>query len=228
VIAMTFQVCAFGSDGVVLASDLQLSALGGTNSIHEKIVISEDRLLAVATAGLHRLAVDATEELLSLWNDHAPLGEYMLGLLADKIVWRFCGSLPTTPKPGDEAVRARMLILNVRTLELFDVWVGQKSTAKRHTKGCVVGGDAHNVAAFFIARYASNSRPPLPLNKLIPIVAHTTLMASRINPSAVGGLEVVAYENATLRKLSDTEINDLIASSKSLDDEIAQKFGADR
>jgi hypothetical protein len=58
-----------------------MSTPGGTNSIVEKIVISEDRLLAVATAGIHRLTVDATEELLSLWNDHAPLGEYMLGLL---------------------------------------------------------------------------------------------------------------------------------------------------
>jgi len=222
---MTFQVCAFGSDGVVLASDLQMSTPGGTNSIVEKIVISEDRLLAVATAGIHRLTVDATEELLSLWNDHAPLGEYMLGLLADKVVWRYCGRLPATPKAGDEVIRSRMLILNVRSLELFDVWLGPKSTANRHTKGYVVSGDAHNLAAFFIARYASNSKPPLPLHKLIPIVAHATLMASRINPSAVGGLEVAVYENSALRKLTDTEINDLIDSSESLDGEIAQKFG---
>jgi hypothetical protein len=224
---MTFQVCAFASDGIVVASDLQLSAGNGTNSIVEKIIVSEDRLLAVATAGLHRLTVDATEELLSLWNDHAPLGEYMLGLLADKIVWRFSGRLTTPPKPGDDVIRARLLVLNVRTMELFDVHLGLKSAATRHTKGYVVAGDAQNVASFFIARYASNNRPPLPLHKLIPIVAHTTLMASHINPGGVGGLEIVVYENSALRRLSDSETNNLIASSKSLDHEIAQKFGTD-
>ena len=224
---MTFQVCAFGSDGVVLASDGKASAHDGTDSILEKIVFSEDRLLAISAAGVYRLAANAREEVLSLWNDHAPLGEYMLGLMADKVFWRYYGKPPTAPGPIDDIVKSRLLILNVRTMELFDMRLGPKSASTRHTRGYVIAGDFLNVASFFIARYASNSKPPLPLRKLIPICAHTTLMASRINPSGVGGLEIAVCENSALRKLSDTEINDLIVSSESLDNDIARKFGTE-
>lgn len=84
-------------------------------------------------------------------------------------------------------------------------------------------GDDRNAAIFFFERYYQNDRK---INELLLLAAHSVLMAGQLNPTGVGGLEIVTWREAEDRpkRLSESEIATLTKLSKSLDDNILSQI----
>ena len=78
-----------------------------------------------------------------------------------------------------------------------------------------VGGDADNLGWFFTERYYQMGQT---LDSLLPLVAHTLLMASEINPTGVEGLEIVKWvKGQGIERLREKELTALSKRSRKLD-----------
>jgi hypothetical protein len=84
-------------------------------------------------------------------------------------------------------------------------------------------GDHTNPAKFFIERYHNQE---LPVRSLLPLVAHTILMGGELNPSGVGGLEILFCENNTIVdwRFGSDELKKLAARSEEMSSLIRAKL----
>lgn len=84
-----------------------------------------------------------------------------------------------------------------------------------------------NPAAFFVQRYMPvDGYIKRPLEKLILIAAHTVLMASKLNPTGITGLDIALCRHGrAFEMLSPEEIAEVTAESKKIDSQISAGLG---
>ncbi len=125
---------------------------------------------------------------------------------------------------------------------LLIAWRGGKGIGRRYDFGCVINserpswgivgyedidglgmaGTANNPAVYFCQRYYSQGRA---VKDLLYLAAHTVLCGGQIDPFAIKGVEAIVCKRGQLKRLLDSEIAEILANSKRLDDYIAKQFG---
>jgi hypothetical protein len=228
-VPLTFQVGMVGSDGILLASDLKRTHVGmlrgiyRTSSNQQKIHIeghvaycsSGDDLAEVAAqtfcaqaasgfvgdSEIHRRLVASAQEALTKEKGAKPNG----------LLSRRGGSVLFALRTADG--RFQLWCLDV---------IGLAPTAQR-VLNRIINGDWGNAAGFFIERYFPERRRPI--QELRLLAAHTVLVAGRLNPAGVGGLEIVRCSSAGFEKLGEDEIAALTEASMRLDEDIGASLG---
>jgi hypothetical protein len=74
----------------------------------------------------------------------------------------------------------------------------EKASLVQFTYDRVFNGDHTNPSKFFVETYHDQE---LPVRALLPLAAHTILMGGELNPSGVGGLEIVFCEKGKIVEL---------------------------
>ena len=222
---MTFQLGMVGSNGILIASDTrathfpafrpnQLWSCGthGTNS--PKITINYGRGIAVSAAREMETAARIAKEIA----DHLPDGQF-----ENPISWiedagnRILCDVRTERNNPDERIEAHCLIAIRRsTPKLFHFtlanidgrWGGYCKKQER----IAVAGDNVNGAIYWPEAYY-NSFPyaarRIPVKTLIPLAAHTLVVAHRLNPVTISGLEVVFCDEIGFHRLSGESLQAL-------------------
>jgi hypothetical protein len=87
----------------------------------------------------------------------------------------------------------------------------------------VCTGDQASPAVFFTERYFPADRK-LPIRDLIPLAAHTVLMASKFS-AGIGGLQIVLCRPSGFELLDGEEISILGVRSQKIDFGLADSLG---
>jgi hypothetical protein len=85
-------------------------------------------------------------------------------------------------------------------------------------------GDYANTAHFFLERYYPKVPASATVAQLLPLAAHTVLMAGAMNPVYVDGLEIAICTGTELRRLAEEELKPLTETVWKLDREINSKL----
>lgn len=80
-----------------------------------------------------------------------------------------------------------------------------------------INGDMLTSAIFFSERYFPDGARGKTISSLLPLAAHIVLMAGKINPSEVSGLEIAICRRGECRKLGESELHPLREFSNHLD-----------
>jgi len=237
-VQVTFQLTMVGSDGILLASDTQVTEIG-TNSYREthstyKIEIHEQEEVTYCCSG-GDLALTAAEGILS----------NLRARQADKVLTD-AGLKELLRESGNEALEATPIIIgwgcqhNTGTV-LLVIPIGNVLTSwvlyvqhdnNPERRRCSVervltharSGDTANSAIFFVQKYFPG-HPKLPLRRLLPLAAHAVLMAGKLNPAGVSGLDIVLCTRTGFRRLEEDEINKLVDQSIALDSYTTDNLG---
>lgn len=210
-VPVTFQIGIVGSDGVLLASDRLVTRLVPCRmtSRMEKIIVREDIGLAyccsgdddfAATMGIVMDAHKANSSMpidlrLSETLDEARVGRNTLG----------CGS-----------ILVACLTQNETQLWKFGLTTQIRPDPPCRMRDRWIIGDETNTAIFFSEKYLPIS-PQLPLERLLPLAAHTILMAHEMNPTGVDGLDITLCTREGFRVLKEDELSHLARQSGNLD-----------
>jgi len=215
---MTMQVAMVGSNGVVIAGDTrwthfpalrpnQLWATGtyGTNS--PKITIDYERGIAVSAAREMETAMRLAQEIAA----HLPVGQF-----ENPVSWvedagsRVLNEVRSERNTPDEHIEAHCLIVVRRPVHRlfrfqFALVDGQWGSFCQEMTRLAIAGDNVNGAIFWPEAYY-NSYPyatrRIPVKNLIPLAAHTVVLAHRLNPVTISGLEVVFCDETGFHRLS--------------------------
>jgi hypothetical protein len=222
---MTFQLGIIGSNGILIASDTrgtnfpafrpnQLWSAGthGTNS--RKITINYERGIAVSAAREMETATRVAQEIAA----HLPEGQF-----ENPMSWienagnGILGDVRTERNNPDERIEAHCLVAIRRpTPKLFQFTFanidGQWGGYCKKQERIAVAGDNVSGAIFWPEAYY-NSYPyatrRIPVKSLIPLAAHTLVVAHRLNPTTISGLEVVFCDEAGFHRLSEESLQAL-------------------
>jgi 20S proteasome alpha/beta subunit len=223
-IPMTFQVGMVGTDGVLLASDTRMLRQEGcrTSSEIRKICQLEHPAMACCAAGDDH-TMHIRDQFLSLRRkDRSTPTNELLAQGANER-WKFLyGDRSGQPfQHSKGSILVAEYSRNIPELWMlefgeshFVAFVGDK----------ILSGDAISPAAFFIERYY---RSTAKISELLPLAAHAILMAARLNPTGVGGLEIVVGRDGQFQKLDEDEIAPFRTFSETLDTDIRNRFKAD-
>jgi|HubBroStandDraft_6_1064221.scaffolds.fasta_scaffold576715_1 hypothetical protein len=216
---VTFQVAMTATDGWIMASDTQATqfagiASGGIRETTDTKKIAHDQssrtTFMVSGDGVGRIAArDIISALRAFgsypdddWLEHA-----MPRIASAAFAEHTSKRQPPSP---------RKIILAVQNSRPFwQVWVGKNSTAERvYSK--TFGGDETNSAKFFVEQYYNREAT---VGTLLPLAAHSVLMAGNRNPSGVGGLEITFWEDGGLIDWSvdSPELRQLADRSEQID-----------
>jgi len=227
---MTFQVGIVGSDGVLLASDRShLSFAPGQGSARTSYSASKihtEGCIAYCTSGGEYSAFAAKRIIHYLSTDRGV--EQMRKALEDA-GWE---ALQLCLKSlGQEVMEFRrhgsVLAVNISSspVSLWHMDVAFVGREAIQIEDCKYGGDMGNAAVFFTERYRSG-KTLVPIKNLRLMAAHTILMASKLNPTAVSGLEILECRADGFERVSDNEIAKLMSMSERLDTEISNALQA--
>ncbi len=223
---LTFQIGMVGSDGVLLATDLKRTHVDARRGVYrsssqqpklhiEKDVAyccSGDELTEVAA----RMFCETTDGLVDDSGMHDRLIAAAQGAMSQEKMSRQHGSLPLS---GGSA-----LFVHRRESGKVQLWCLEMSPYVDASPRCcaasvhdhVINGDRGNPAGFFIEHYFPKRRR-MPIQDLIPLVAHTVLIAGVLNPAGIGGLEMLRCTSAGFKKVSERDIAALTKRSEELD-----------
>jgi hypothetical protein len=225
---MTFQMGMVTTEGVLLASDRQLTNLSGTRfgRLIPKIEFYEDENFAHCSAGDNfcEIFTDVIRTHLAKGIDFTGDWQHVRQALRDTV----------TEARGKEAKARRKMIRSLdrkpvakwtggHTMLVFrggagvTLWTvdtsGQNPTILPVDTGeRAVAGDRISPAIFFMERYFN--LVPKTLMDLIPLATHTVLMAES---DFVGGLQIGLFTKDKFRVLTDEELKPYLESSKRLD-----------
>lgn len=221
-IPMTFQIGIVGTDGVLLASDEcyidpGLGQGARTRYRGQKIFIRGDGQIAYCAAGDDWAAMSAERHSDSFTGN---LVIYQNMVLAREFAIDDC--LTRKGKFFAEENRHGTVLAVHREpkVELWHMDVMFRGQLPICISDRVCIGDTGNPAVFFLERYL----PPgakLSLDKLKFLAAHSIAMAEKINPTGIGGLEMVLCREDRFERVSAEEINYLKSQSEDLDSSIA-------
>jgi hypothetical protein len=221
---MTMQVGMVGTDGVLIASDTRwMNTPRWANSgsppratfDSPKIIVNHERGIAVSCARNMETARRVAIGIISGLKDED--WEYPI-LPIERI------GEEILPSAGDRN-EAQCLIAFVRPaprLFLFQFaevngkwgpWCQQMQTR-------VIAGDNVNPAIFWAERYYRE----LPIENLLPLASHLIVTASKLNPTAISGLEIVLCNASGLRRLSDDSVRGLKLKAAEWDENIGNLF----
>jgi hypothetical protein len=188
-IPMTLQVGLIGSDGFVLASDTKASNGFGSTTTRKLILVGP---MVCAVSGDHILST---------------LGRKLIDAYKPEIVWSERAESIVEDLPLPSYKRSQLSGSLIFALPEWDVF--QEVSV---TSGVVAsmpfnpafGGDSPNLATYFCKAYYSSSKT---VQELSVLAAHTIIEAARVNPSSIGGLEiVVGRKGEEARYLNESEL----------------------
>ena len=210
---MTFQVGLVGGDGIVLASDLQHIAINPYPNTRQtwqapKITIVEGRNMAYCCAG-GEWADETIQSFLEGGTE--PIGQMLR--MAAMSVMQAAGEKQRNP------VWCGAILL-VHGARLFHLNTGMMCSAypivDKKTQG-----DSGNAAQFLIERYFLAG---MPTAQLVTLAAYTVLMANRMNPAGVKGLEVCICTNSGFTMITSEQISTLEDSFSDFDSYLAARL----
>jgi len=220
---MTMQVGMVGSDGIILASDTKWMNTGDARqtSSSSKIRFNDNRTVAISCARNMENAVRIAEEVISrLKTDQ----DWEYPILAIEEIAK--GVLD--PRGDPERNDAQCLIVSLRpTLQLFclEVAVVNRQAGSplcRKILDKAVIGDRVNAAIFWSERYYERK----PIRNLMPLAAHLIVSASKLNPVAISGLEVILCEQAGMHRLADKSISELVSKANEWDENMRKSLAS--
>ena len=230
---MTMQIGIVGSNGIVIAGDKRCTHLPalrpnqfwatgthGTNS--SKIIVNYKRGIAVSAARDMELAMDIAREIAA----HLPEDQY-----SDPVSWiqdqaaKILERVRREHNNPSERIEAHCLIMVNRPGPKlfrfqFAVVDGEWGPFCQEMTRLAIAGDNVNAAIYWPEAYYNcfpYGRKRLPVKSLVPLAAHTVVLAHRFTPVSVNGLEVVLCDETGLHKLSDQSIETLMQTSEEWD-----------
>ncbi len=223
---VTFQVGLLAKDGVVLASDQLVTKISPapqkvrTTSLSDKIEVLADYGLCYCCTG-DNFTVEVAKHIvaaLELEKDKEEnYRERLIRTAQDAVVIQ---AKRLTREIG--SVNGDILLARRTPVGTFELWqIGLfPPTAGIATRiqDKTTQGDFGNLAQFFIERYYPKVPASLSVKQLLPLAAHTVLMASTMNPY-VRGLEIAICTGSELRKLTEEELSPLFQASLKLDNQ---------
>jgi 20S proteasome alpha/beta subunit len=191
---MTFQVAVGASDGWIMASDTKENRFAGiaTKGIREttdtkKLFYDPGTRTTYMISG-DDIGRDAAKDVLDHVKDRGetyPDMDWLQNELPELVSLRWHKKLAQRPASPRTVIFA---FGNARPF--WELRIQPDSRIERiYTKVCA--GDENNAAKFFLEGYYDDN---LSVRQLLPLVAHTILMAGKVNSSGVGGLEITFVE----------------------------------
>jgi hypothetical protein len=235
-IQVTFQVGMVGTDGILLASDtlcMQGQSPDGSTirSTYDtpKIQIDDEKGLAFCWAG-DELGSVATQ-LITDKVDATSHGDFksflrQSGQLSIIKARKIRESLQSTWRLNNCTV-----LVVVRIAQSVSLWKLVLIDPEGSTPHIIadpiitkmVTGDQSSPAVFLAERYYPKVRK-LPVQDLVPLAAHTVLMASKFS-SGVDGLQIALCRPSAFESLSNEKIAALVKHSQAMDSQIAATLG---
>jgi len=173
---------------------------GRSTYTSEKISLRGDALLGYCRAGEESVHITA-KHLLSVKRFH-PEDELRGQLLvAIRKAQQECKGT------GLSFLDGHILAVH-KTLNGLRLWFAVVSETPRVNciQDKVIAGDFRNGASFFAEMYFPKGKPLPTIEELLPLATHSVLMAGRLNPGGIGGLEIVVFTGSKTHKLTDKEI----------------------
>jgi len=218
---MTLQVALVGKDGFVLASDRKTSSgglvPGGKPHIRRtgdarKILISKSGTVSCAIYGNQMMSSFAGRLLNSLdghadWNTEDRLLDE-----SDKIFRQYDTSLFAS------GVGLILVFTEAKTdtSRLWDIQFWGMPTINQPSPNHAIAGDRSNEAVYLIERYYADGQERL-VEELKVLAAHTIFEGGALNPSVVGGLDILICRDGERPKfLEEAELQSLRDRSDSL------------
>lgn len=232
---MTFQIGMVATDGIILASDRRiLNEIGYRISEHTaKIICHSDPNSMYCWSG-DESPGDVARRFLDFFTDvtvdsgrtkDEQITE-MLRKAADDVWASQYG--PRYSTPGSHLSlnnAAGTLLLACRGESRIGLWsmnYGRQISVypvndKSHA------GDPRSSAVLFAELYY---RAHQTIDELILLAAHSVLMAGKLNPTGINGLEIALWRNSesSPQRLSNSEIDELIGLSSDLNEDIHKRI----
>lgn len=226
---MTFQIGMVGRDGVLLASDMKRTYVPNvrgcyrSSSEQPKIIVPPGGHVAYCCSGdelteaAARLFCDRTDNFA----DDSAIKKALEGAAQEAMSQaRMPGSAPLSGGSSLFAYRSAREKIQLWCLEMRSSLVAAPHATPEFKH--VINGDRGNPAGFFIERYFQQCKP---IQDLVALAAHTILIAGRLNPAGVSGLEIVFCTAKGFERVSEDGIAELIERSGKLDADIAASLG---
>jgi hypothetical protein len=208
---MTFQIGMVAADGIIIAGDTRVTNQAGTSrtfSNTSKIVCSVDPPGMYCWSGdcNHEEIANRFLKSLSIEKPEPSLDRIMeLGLEA--------AEEQNSHGWAHQIGAVLIACLSEGKPLLWRIDYAQCVTRPKIIYDKAASGDLLNSAVFFADNYYYLNRP---INFLLPLAAHCVLMAGKMNPTGVGGLEAAIWRQSESRprRLEREEIAALERKSK--------------
>ncbi len=230
-IPVTFQLGIIGEDGVLLASDTLCTAITPYRSRYNspKIQLEEEKHVAYCWAGdaLGKLL----EQEISSGLDNLKYTEAKTFLQRAAHAAISKASAIRATDPGRQFYSCTLLITAPTHSGRMALWKVQASAPPlggpqvtfEEILDRSLAGDQSTSAVFFTERYFPRNQT-LPIRNLIPLAAHTVLLAGKLNPVGIGGLEMALCRPSGVERVTEAELEQIILSSESLDRDIGSRL----
>jgi hypothetical protein len=225
-VPLTFQIGIVASDGVFLASDLKRTNVGAgphtyrSSSETPKIHVSDRGQVAYCYSGN-----DVADEAARIFCAQAAglEDEFEIQKTLKASALEAIGSENISNER--QALQRGSLILALgKANRNPELWcLDLRTPSARPIGNHIINGDLSNPAGFFMERYFPKGRRTI--EELLLLAAHTVLVASRLNPDGISGLEMVRCTAQGFQKVSEEKIANLTERSEQLDKNIAASLG---
>jgi hypothetical protein len=203
---VTFQLGLAASDGWIIASDTLENRFAGAASFPNtretrhtrKISYDPTAKIAYTSCG-DEVTREVTEQIIKQYQ--AQFGTRPLDDIADYVTLkqlledtgeRICKKMQAAKRPPQ--LRDAFFVFN-HTLPFWTVSLRPQARVRTSCAESVTdklfNGDSTTLAKWFIEQYY---RETYSVRELLPMVAHSILTAGALNPSGVGGLEILCLE----------------------------------
>ena len=186
----------------------------GQHSTQKKIFLSPDRKLAYCASG-NEIANTVGKRLLQTLRSDGPhdfeqalrsqIQEEISAQLMSSTI--YTGSILLGRFVGNGAQIWKIVVHNQPTMRPEILRVQDR----------VCEGDKANPASFIGEAYFPKDYLEVPIARLRLLAAHSVLMAGKINPQYIDGLDMAESDRSGFRKLAQSEIASLMALSRDLD-----------
>ena len=231
--AVTFQIGAVGSDGVILASDRSIQKRAGlyrTSAETEKITLCDDVPLAFCCNGddLAQFAGNLIAEKIrsapNRPNSAVELQDLLEQCAQEALVSEFRKSFYEDLHGGVVTLTyefpKRVTLWQMEARDLKDR--NQPHATKWDTK--ITAGDWSTSAVYFLERFYPNSSALLTTSELVGLCAHCILAAGNLAPDRIHGLEIAVCKKDEWRKLPEDRIQELKEIFGEVDDYTRKKL----
>lgn len=192
---MTFQIGLIGSDGIVLASDLQIThAPLGIVSTHKtrKIIYNQTPSIAYCWSGNEYPGEIAQRFILS--QDSADirgaLEDAAWAVFESQFGFSYLGAGARRSDLPDGGGSLLALIPHDGIVSLWQVTYGKQICVDEILDKAISGATRNAAAAFQQMYYREN----LKLEQLMPLAAHSVFMAGTVDPYFISGLEMLTWK----------------------------------
>jgi hypothetical protein len=222
-IPMTFQVGLVGTDGVLIASDMRASGSGRyrTSETVSKLNWNSDSGIACAVTGDKSSVHAALEICSSAIPENATVPDVYDELQrAVTSSWeKYRATMPEKMRIDNPRADSRLIIATPKRSHghLWQIDADRQWSSTGPCRDKAFQGDVENAAVYFLERFYRTPRL-LPVRDLALFAAHIVLEAGALNPTGVGGLEMLTWQfgEAEPRICTETDIAELTRRSKDI------------